>query len=147
MEQYIHYFVKCKNDPGCGQPIWLPSSIPLGTCIAPRGMPTDEIPRIFVCPACDHAFDYTPAEYRHELRPQPDQYQQGLLFRGTIEFSCEAESCGVRTRIRRPVDVEEVNGSLWHENAETWTIDALCPEQHRVTQIPLDYEHYLEGWW
>jgi hypothetical protein len=132
MEQYDHLYVECKNEE-CRQPIWLHRSSPLGTSSGPPETPADALPKIWLCPACGHAFDYSKSEHRHSSFPHPDPYQQGRLIVGTVEFYCEAERCGVLVQIHKPMDAETAH-ERWHETANATARTRALPERTRHNQ-------------
>jgi hypothetical protein len=146
MEEHSHLYVECKNV-GCRQPIWLHRSSPLGTYSGLPETPEDALSKIWTCPECVHAFDYTRQDHRRRSFPQPDPYQLGQLIVGTVEFSCATEKCGVLVQIHKPMAIETTH-TRWREtaNATAWTIDAHCPNGHPVTIVPNDYQTDIRGW-
>ena len=128
--------VVCKN-PGCQKPIPLLHSNLLGKEWFETLEPQDGLHEIFLCPECDHLYDYTQLDSRPLDAAQILALtESGGLLLGLVEFECSSENCGFHVRILRPIPaerhVEEVAAS-----ASIWTFaSAHCQKGHAIDSLP-----------
>jgi hypothetical protein len=141
----VQQFLRCKNK-HCGKPIPLLRSNHLRSYEVPTMSATDSQPNNFACPSCDHAFAYTGLEVRSDPAA-PDQSSE--LIYGLIEFDCEAENCGTRVLIHKPILPTSDDLPKLEIEAKHWTLYCQCVHGHEITTLPNSYwssAYESSGW-
>src|SRR5437764_71223 len=125
-----HPFLRCKNI-CCHQSIWVSAFSPLAS--ATRELSSGrQFFENYVCPACDHAYDYRPSSVTW-AQPSPDDKKQILgIYEISLESACEEQDCDAAVRIRRPM-VGPRDDQRFLRDSSSWTLgDVRCSRGHRL---------------
>lgn len=132
MDLHFTHQLTCKNS-ACSKPIPLLRSTRLVK--NPLDQVTSGYFESFVCPDCNHAYDYTTSDVGSQLQSAQATLPERKIA-GLINLDCETADCGMRVIIQKPIRADIKPNELV-EDSNGWVLAGVhCKKGHLITKLP-----------